>query len=204
MKDFIFLDIDTQYDFMHKDGMLYVPGAEKIIPKLKKITEFAKKKKINVIASTDKHTLKDREIASGAFGAHCIRGTRGQKKIIETRLNGAVSVSTKRLTPERIKKLKRIGRLMIEKQEYDAFSNPNLKLLLSGLKAAYVYGVATDYCVKAAVLNLCRMGIKAYVIKDAIKPVFKKNEKKDLALFKKYGAKFLTVRGLIKRCEGIF
>lgn len=199
MKDVIFFDVDTQYDFMHKDGRLYVPGAEKIIQNLKKITRLARKKNISVIASADSHKMSDLEIASKTFPPHCIAGSDGQKKIPETRLGNMVIVPNKKLNNKKIKKLKEKNRLLIEKQKYTAFSNPNLKKILKGTKKAYVYGVATDYCVKAAVLGLRNMNIETYVIEDAIKPVFRKNEKKDLALFRKKGAKFLTTRQLLKR-----
>ena len=201
MKDIIFFDVDTQYDFMHKDGKLYVPDAEKIIPNLKKITQFAKKKNVSVIASADNHKMSDWEITTKTFPPHCMAGTKGQKKIPETRLSNVVIVPNKKLDNKKIKQLKQKNRLLIEKQRYAAFSNPNLKSILKGTKKAYVYGVATDYCVKAAVLGLRQMDVETYLIKDAIKPVFKKNEKKDLSLFKKKGAKFLMTEQLLKRKE---
>ncbi|MBI2652367.1 isochorismatase family protein [Candidatus Woesearchaeota archaeon] len=200
MKKTIFFDVDTQYDFMHKDGKLYVPDAEKIIPNLKKITGFAKKNKISAIASGDSHKMSDWEIVSKTFPPHCIGGTKGQKKIPETRLPNTKIIPNKELSSNQLKKLvEKCHSFWIFKQEYNAFSNPNLKLILKDAKRAYVYGVATDYCVKAAVLGLRKMRIATYVIKDAIKPVFKKNEKKDLSLFKKKGAKFLTTQQLLSK-----
>lgn len=181
MKSVIFFDIDTQYDFMHKGGKLYVPGAEGIIPNLRMITEFAGKNSISVIASIDSHKML----------VH--------KKIPETKIDKAVSVPNKKLSEWQLKKILKSGNLCILKQEHDVFSNPNTKKILKNVKKAYVYGVATDYCVKAAVLGLRSMGIEAYVIKDAIKPAFRKNEKKDLELFRKKGAKFLTTRQLLKK-----
>lgn len=199
MKNIIFFDVDTQCDFMHKDGKLYVPDAEKIIPNLKRITQFAERRNVSVIASADKHKMSDWEIASKTFPPHCMAGTSGQKKIKETVLSSFVAVPNKKLGINKIKKLKEKNRLLVEKQEYNAFSNPNIKAILKGIKKAYVYGVATDYCVKAAVLGLRNMGIETHVVKDAIKPVFKKNEKKDLDLFKRRGAKFLTTSQLLKK-----
>ena len=178
MKEVIFFDIDTQYDFMHKDGKLYVPDAESIIPNLKKLTQSAKKKNIFIVASADKH---------------------GHDKIKETVVRGAIAVPNKKLDRIKAKKLKKVENLIIEKQKHNVFSNPNLRPILNGTKKAYVYGVATDYCVKAAVLGLRKMGVETYVIKDAIKPVFKKNEKRDFALFRKKGAKFLTTQQLLKK-----
>ena len=199
MKGIIFFDVDTQYGFMHKDGNLYVPDAESIIPNLKKLTQFAKKKNISVVASVDKHFINELEIASKNFPPDCMAGAKWHKKILETRLSNAVLVPNRKLDSKKIKELKEKNRIIIEKQEHNAFSNPNLKSILNGTKKAYVYGVATDFCVKAAVLGLRKMGVETFVIKDAIKPVFKKNEKKNLALFKKKGAKFLTTFQLLKK-----
>lgn len=199
MKDVIFFDVDTQYDFMHKDGKLYVPEAEKVIPNLKKITQFARKNKIRVIASGDSHKMTDWEIATKTFPQHCMEGTKGQRKIPETAFPNTKVVPNRKLESNELEKLLRNKSLWILKQEYDVFSNPNAKNILKSAKKAYVYGVATDYCVKAAVLGLREMGIETFVIKDAIKPVFKKNEKKDLGLFRKKGAKFLTASSLLKK-----
>lgn len=195
----IFFDVDTQYDFMKANGKLYVPFAEKIIPNLKKITGFAKKNKVSVIASADNHTLKDKEISSKTFPPHCMKGSAGQKKIPETRFRSAVTVSTKKLSKKNIEELKNKKNVLIEKDNYDVFSNPNTLSLLSDVDTAIVYGVATDFCVKAAVLGLIKQKIEVFLVKDAIKEVFKKNEKKDLALFKKKGVKFLTTKQLLKK-----
>jgi nicotinamidase/pyrazinamidase len=51
MKDIIFFDIDTQYDFMHRNGKFYVQGAEDIIPNLGAITKFAAANNVPVFAS---------------------------------------------------------------------------------------------------------------------------------------------------------
>ena len=76
-----------------------------------------------------------------------------------------------------------------------------MKSIVNGTKKAYVYGVATDYCVKEVVLELRSMKVETYVIKDAIKPVSKKTENKHFALFRKKGAKFLTTRQLLRKKE---
>ena len=187
MKGVIFFDIDTQYDFMHRNGKFYVQGAEDIIPNLGAITKFAAANNVPVFASIDNNGFKKED------------GGWSQLKIPETRLENAAIVPNKRLTNEKIKELKKEDKLLIEKQEHNAFSNPNLKLILNGAKKAYVYGVATDFCVKEVVLELRRMKIETYVIKDAIKPVSIKNEEKDMELFAKKGAKFLTTKQLLRK-----
>ena len=51
----IFFNIDTQKDFMNKDGALYVPNAESIKDNLKKLTSFAVNNKIRIFNSMDTH-----------------------------------------------------------------------------------------------------------------------------------------------------
>src|SRR3989344_6521960 len=187
MKGVIFFDIDTQYDFMHRDGKFYVQDAEKIIPNLGSITQFALINNIPVFASIDNNGFKKED------------GEWNQLKIPETRLRNAAIVPNKKLTHEKIIQLKKEDKLLIEKHEHNAFSNPNLKLILNGAKKAYVYGVATDYCVKEVVLELRSMKIETYIVKDAIKPVSKSNEKKGIALFKNKGVKFLTTQQLLRK-----
>ncbi|MBS3104812.1 cysteine hydrolase [Candidatus Woesearchaeota archaeon] len=189
MKGVIFFDIDTQYDFMHRDGKFYVQDAEKIIPNLGSITQFALINNIPVFASIDNNGFKKED------------GEWNQLKIPETRLRNAAIVPNKKLTNKKIMQLKKEDKLLIEKHEHNAFSNPNLKSIVNGTKKAYVYGVATDYCVKEVVLELRSMKVETYVIKDAIKPVSKKTENKHFALFRKKGAKFLTTRQLLRKKE---
>ena len=87
----IFWDVDTQYDFMHPDGKLYVPEAERVITNLQRLTDYAHGHGIRIVASADDHVMGHPEISDkpdwqSTFPAHCMRGTPGQKKIAETAL----------------------------------------------------------------------------------------------------------------------
>ena len=194
MKGTIFFDIDTQHNFMRKEGKFYVPDAENIIPRLKKITDFAKENNINIVASIDLQKSGEEILTNYSNQAN------GYRKIPETTLPDAKIIPSNKLSDGQLKNLlEKYGRFWIFKRKNDIFSNPNMKQILNGAKEAYVYGVATDYCVKEAVLGLRKMGVETYVIKDAIKPAFKKNEKKDLKLFRKKGARFLTTKRLLEK-----
>ena len=59
----IFWDVDTQYDFMHADGKLYVPDAERIIDNLKRLTDYAHGHGICLVASADDHVNSHAEIS---------------------------------------------------------------------------------------------------------------------------------------------
>ena len=78
----VFYDIDTQYDFISKDGALSVPGAEDIRENLQELTNYAIENGIKIIASADAHPPDDKEFE--IFPPHCVQGTPGQKKVEET------------------------------------------------------------------------------------------------------------------------
>lgn len=48
------------------------------------------------------------------------------------------------------------GQIVVEKVDYDISSNPNFESVLERFKPArfVVFGVATDYCVRASTLTL--------------------------------------------------
>lgn len=182
----IFFDVDTQKDFMNKDGKLYVQNAESIKPNLKKLTKFALDNKITVLASMDTHygtdEYKDIETElkrnGGIFPDHCMKGSEGQTSIDETKGESNV--------------------VIIQKQAYDVFSSPETKIVLKGIKEAVVYGVATDYCVKAAVLGMLKMNIKVTVVEDAIMGVDEKTTNDAIKEMKENGAVFKRTDEVIK------
>jgi len=65
------------------------------------------------------------------------------------------------------------NQLFFEKQSYDVFTNPAVEKFIdmAGIDEAVVYGVATDYCVRAAALGLQARDVQTYVVTDAIEAV---------------------------------
>jgi nicotinamidase-related amidase len=82
----IFCDVDTQRDFLLPGGKFHIAGAEKIIPKLKLLTELAREQKVQIVCSVDCHSRTDPMLKSngGPYPDHCIAGTPGETKIDET------------------------------------------------------------------------------------------------------------------------
>jgi nicotinamidase/pyrazinamidase len=234
----IFYDVDTQHDFMDKDGALYVPGAEEIKPNLEKLTDYAKKEIIPIWGSKDRHFKNDPELKrnGGQFPDHCMDKTCGMDLVPETHYdlknyespsgfetqtipdktsenetygwNGELEfkVMCSSARPRYInRKWKEVGaNVIFEKQANDVFTNPAaLALMLSlGVKEAVVYGVATDYCVKDAVLGMQKRGIRCYVGDDAIAAVTPETGKSALEEMVKAGAKLIkTDEVLANRME---
>ena len=195
---FIFLDIDTQYDFMDPEGALYVPGAEDLVPNFRHLYELAGMHSVPVIATLDTHTEDDPEFDEYGFPPHCVRGTLGQEKLAETTLDDRIVVT--REGAGTIDKLP--AQLVIEKVAFSVFTNPHAESLilervprLAGIAAAdvqyVVFGVATDYCVKAAALGLIERGAPVYVVEDAIAPVEAASGEEALQEMVSAGARFV-------------
>lgn len=165
MTRLIFWDVDTQHDFMRRDGALYVRGAERLIPVLAGLTEFAHARRIPIIASADNHDPSDPEISDApdwttTFPPHCLRGTPGQQKIPETALRDPLVIDPEPQDPGALAQriLGHRGDLLLQKHALDVFSNANLPTVLRALEpeAVVAYGVATDFCVKYTVEGLLR------------------------------------------------
>jgi nicotinate phosphoribosyltransferase len=197
----IFLDIDTQYDFIYKKGALYVKGAEKIVKNLKILTALAEKNNILIVSSQDTHTKDDPEF--GVFGPHCISGTPCQNKIKETLIKKYKIIKHDRLyTTEQFKSLSRVfSQLVFEKNVLDVFSNQNFPLFFEAIfpDKVYIYGVVTEYCVKEAITGLIKYGFTVCVITDAIKGISQKEKDKLFVFWKKKGVEFLTVKEVCRR-----
>ncbi|MBR9691779.1 cysteine hydrolase [Candidatus Woesearchaeota archaeon] len=215
--------VDPEGDFMReKDGRLYVPGAEEIKAEIDKTEEKVEKAGIRKAASRDRHFKDDTELLAngGPFPEHCMDKQYGQKNadgtfgidfIPEIRNNEAYVVENKIAEGDNFRRyttaeLAEIadgeGDIVFEKQHYDVFTNPAVEPLLKqmGVKEAIVYGVATDYCVKAAVVGMQERGIQCYVLEDAIAAVNLDPEDAELAIkeMKQAGAIFTTLEDILK------
>jgi nicotinamidase/pyrazinamidase len=164
----LFWDVDTQADFIHPDGKLYVPGANTIVPNLKRLTECAGSNGILVIASACAHQEDDPEFAQ--YPPHCLVGTPGQQKIPETRLKNVLAIPNRNTNLPR--SLWSYQQIILEKQELDVFSNPNTDHLLDQLGPVdeiVLYGVVTEICVEHAARGLIRRGYRLRLVTDAIR-----------------------------------
>jgi nicotinamidase/pyrazinamidase len=161
----IFVDVDTQLDFLYPAGALYVPGAESIVPEVAALNRHAAQRGIRVVSTVDAHTENDPEFL--AWPPHCVAGTAGQQKPAATLLEKRVSIPS---APHNFD-IQGAQQILIEKQSVNCFTNPNLPALLDRLEAQHcvVYGVVTEICVKNAALGLLRSGRKVTLVTDALR-----------------------------------
>jgi nicotinamidase/pyrazinamidase len=144
-----FFDIDTQFDFLLPAGALYVPQAEGIIPTVAKLNHYAAAAGIPLISTVDAHAENDPEFRD--WPPHCVAGTLGARKPTETL----------------------VGQIIVEKQQIEVFQNPELSELSRRLIAEsyVVYGVATEFCVRSAALDLLKTGKPVTLVTDAIQAI---------------------------------
>ena len=197
MKPYVFVDIDTQIDFIHDLGNLAVPGADGLRDNLKALTDFALVNKIKIIASMDAHPPDDSEFE--LFPPHCVVGTEGQQKIEETTVENNSVIKNEAEAVDLVDSVSDFDQILLEKQAFDVFTNRHAEAVIDSLQAEeyVVYGVATDYCVRAAVLGLLERGCRVTVVEDAIAPVEKQTGEESLKLMRGEGAVFKSTIDII-------
>jgi nicotinamidase/pyrazinamidase len=160
----VFLDVDTQIDFLYPAGALYVPGAEKIVPVVARLNQHAAAHGIPVVSTMDAHAENDPEFRD--WPPHCVVGTAPQQKPASTLLEPRVVVPAARTTVS----LDGARQIIIEKQTTDCFTNANIEQVLRALKAerCVAYGVVTEVCVRNAVMGLLMTGRRVELVTDAI------------------------------------
>lgn len=204
--DLLFWNVDTQIDFVSPDGKLYVPGAELLKPKWKKITQFAKENSIRVINTADYHYSDSAELSSApnfatTFPPHCMANTDGAEYIGETNPENPLIFNWDE-NYQNITELienKNYRNIVIRKDAFDVFKGNLLtESILNYLapKVVVVYGVTTNVCVNDAVVGLSRRVEEIFVIGDAIK------ELPDIPLpfenWEKLGVKIIQLNDLEK------
>jgi nicotinamidase/pyrazinamidase len=192
----VFLDVDTQVDFMLPSGRLYVPHAEEIIPNLVQLMGWAREHGIPIISTADTHAVDDPEFA--LWPPHCVVGTPGQQRIAETRFPDARVVENRAGAFQAMQDW--AGQIIVEKPVYDFTTNVNFDAILGSLGQPrfVVFGVATEFCVRSSVLALRRRNLPVALVIDAIKPVSEEEGRKAIEEMVKAGAKVATTAEVLK------
>lgn len=179
---FLMIDVDTQQDFCSPQGALFVAGAPKVMPNIKALIELGASPENLLVSSVDTHDFAAWEFQDngGPFPPHCVKGTPGWLKVQGTLPSRTLFVpqgaaSSAPALPEGVQGV------VFEKEVYSLFANPRAEPVLDDLLnqrglgradvQAVVFGVATDYCVKAAALGLRGRGYEVAVVTDAIAAV---------------------------------
>src|SRR5438128_5691971 len=160
---------------MEPSGKLYVPNANQVAPAMEQLVDAARAGGIVHVASADDHELTDPEIADkpdfrNTYPPHCLRGTRGAEKILETKQRDPLPLSLTPYPPGLVPDLLRGRReILLLKKNFNVFTNPNCDSLLDALDPdeIVVFGVATDVCDDAAIRGFLQRGRRVVFFEEA-------------------------------------
>src|SRR6476661_4532323 len=179
----VFWEVDAQADFMLPGGHLYVPGAEKLLPNIRRLTDPARQGKVFLVSHGCFHTPNDPEFK--IFPPHCVKGTPGAELVPEA-LTGKVARIPNDESAKLPEDLSQYQQILLEKQTLNIFESSHADELVRRLgdKAEFVvFGVVTEYCVSFAAKGLLERGRRVAVVEDAIETLKKEEGKKSIAEF---------------------
>src|SRR5689334_20260851 len=202
----ILWDVDTQVDFMLPAGKLYVPGAEETAAAMARLVAAAREAGLVHVASADDHELTDPEIDDdpdfrSTFPPHCLRGTRGARKVPETEQDDPLPLALVPFPPLVLERLVAGRReLLLLKKSFDVFTNPNAEPLVAALDPDEVilFGVATDICDNAAILGLRQRGRRVRFVEDAARGLDEGRVAACTAAWRDLGVEFTTVDEVLR------
>jgi nicotinamidase/pyrazinamidase len=191
-QDFILWGVDMQADFMLPGGKLYVPGAEKLLPNIQKLTNAARNGRVFFVSHGCFHPPDDPEFET--FPPHCVKGTPGSDYIEHATTKRVVRVPNQpdASLPANLSEFQQI---LLEKQTLNIFETRFADKLVDQLpRNAHflVFGVVTEYCVRFAAKGLLERGRAVSVIEDAIETLNPEEGKKTIAELKSMGAKVIS------------
>ena len=202
-RDYIFWEVDVQADFMLPGGKLYVPGAEKILPNIRKLTDAARRGEVFLVSHGCFHPANDPEFKQ--FPPHCLKGTPGAELVPEALAKNFVRVKNdaNASLPEDLSKYQQI---ILEKETLDVFESRHADELVERLGSTaefVVFGVVTEYCVSCAVKGLLRRKRRVAVVRDAIETLAPDVGNKALEELQSLGAKLVTTDEILHKLEAV-
>jgi nicotinamidase/pyrazinamidase len=197
-KGFIFWEVDAQADFMLPEGHLYVPGAEKLLPNIRRLTDAARQGQVFLVSHGCFHTPNDPEFK--IFPPHCVKGTSGAELVPEalTERVARVPNEAEAKLPEDLSQCQQI---LLEKQTLNIFESRHADELVQrlGSEAEFVvFGVVTEYCVSFAAKGLMERGRRVAVVQDAIETLKQEDGKKRITDLARLGARLTTTEQALR------
>jgi nicotinamidase/pyrazinamidase len=198
-------DVDTQVDFMEPSGKLYVPDAKTAAPAMERLVDAARAARVVHVASADDHELTDPEISdrpdfTNTYPPHCLRGTRGAEKILETKQRDPLPLALVPFPPGLLPGLVEGRReILLLKKNFNVFTNPNTDALLDALDPdeIVVFGVATDVCDDAAIRGFLRRGRRVVFVEDASRGLDEQRTSACTAFRRESGVEFRTAEEVV-------
>lgn len=190
----IFWEVDCQRDFMIPGGKLYVPGAEKLLPNIRKLRDEARHGRVLLISHGCYHSENDPEFA--IFPPHCVRGTKGSELVPEA-LTERVFTIPNEPSASLPDDLHKYAQIHLEKQTLNIFETLHVEELLQRLPPDaefIVFGVVTEYCVQFAARGLLERGRKVFLVMDAIETLKLEDGARAKTELQALGAKLISAK----------
>ncbi|HTW37781.1 MAG TPA: nicotinamidase [Steroidobacteraceae bacterium] len=182
------LVVDVQNDFLPR-GALAVPAGDEVIAALNRaILEF-ERRRLPVFATRDWHPAGHCSFREqgGPWPSHCVAGSEGAQFPPTLHLPPQVRVISKAMRADT--------------DAYSGFDGTDLAAQLRRLGSTRVFvgGLATDYCVRATVLDALAAGFVAVVLIDAVRGVnvHAGDAERALAEMAARGARMLSTERLV-------
>jgi nicotinamidase/pyrazinamidase len=159
------LIVDVQNDFC-PGGALAVENGDAVVPVLNRLADRAGALGLPIYASRDWHPADSRHFKEGGgpWPVHCVQNTAGARLHPGLRLPAGAMIVSKGMSRE--------------DDGYSAFEGTvpgrggfAVDLKARGITHLIVGGLATDYCVRASVLDARKQGLDVTVVDDGIRGV---------------------------------
>ena len=152
--------VDVQKDFL-PGGSLAVPFGDEVIPVLRRAARAFDRRGLPVLATRDWHPPDHCSFVAqgGPWPSHCVAGTEGAELASELGLPDGARLVSKADRSDR--------------DAYSGFQDTELAELLreAGVTRVFVGGLATDYCVRATVLDALAEDFEVVLLSDAVRAV---------------------------------
>ncbi len=185
--------VDAQKDFIEPDGKLTVDAPIKVRLNMQKTVSWANKNNLAVGYSQDWHEVQDKEISDSpdyesTYPEHCIAGSLGAELIPE--------ISTAAI----LKGFFNVKKTVFDVWDKEYGGREELEKFIEKHNPdnIYVIGVATEVCVRFAVLGFLQRykNTSVYVIEDAIWGISADKSNAAVDEMKQKGAKFIKYQDL--------
>lgn len=171
--------VDVQNDFL-PGGALAVPDSEAVLPVLNRWIDAAERAGVPIFFTRDWHPADhvSFEAQGGPWPPHCVQDTEGAAFDERLHIPDDATVVSKATTAGA--------------EAYSGFDTTDLaeQLRKRGVERVFVGGLATDYCVRATVLNALKEGFEVRVIEPGIRGIAPKTTEKARAEMTDAGASF--------------
>ncbi len=187
------LVVDVQNDFC-AGGTLAVPDGDRVVEPINRLMNDYAAAGNPVFASRDWHPAGSRHFADhgGPWPVHCVADTPGAAFHPRLDLPAGARIVSKGQAPDAD------GYSSFEGTLADG-TGLGEALAAGGVRELVVCGLATDYCVRASVLDAVRLGLRVEVVSDAVAAVDAESGKTAAAEMRDAGAVLTTSDAALAR-----